>query len=342
MRIHTMKRFQTHRFASLLGCASVMLVASLSVQAAVHKKATPLDAVRRPLAALPIAARIRVPVGPAWLETGFGSVWVTDILHHQVLRIDPSTERVVARIRVGSEPELGLGVGFGSVWVPDVKDRTLTEIDAESLKVKQVLPVNVAPYPEGSIGVGEGGVWVITNNGGTDAGTLTEIDPRSGGVVADIPVHRQSHAVTVAFGSVWVTSTAEHRLVRIDPRTHEVLADIPMHERPLFLAGGEGSVWVLCQADGSLMRVDPTSNSIAATLALGVPGEGGDLSIDGGYVWVSAEGTPLTQIDPKDNRVLRQYVGGKMLDTLRVAFGSAWLVDAGKGRVWRVPVSDWH
>ena len=321
--------------------AWAVLAASQSVHAATPASAL-LASVRRPLTSLPIASRIRVPVGPAWLETGFDSVWVTDILHHQVLRIDPKTERVVARIRVGSEPELGLGMGFGAVWVPDVKDHTLTQIDPISQTVRRVLPVNLAPYPEGSIGVGEGGVWVITNNGGTDAGTLTQVDPVSGSVIADIPVHRQSHAVMVAFGSVWVTSTAEHRLTRVDPKTHRVVADIVTHDRPLFLAAGEGSVWVLCQGDGSLQRVDPAADAVAATLALGVPGEGGDLSINGGYVWVSAEGTPLTQVDPRDNRVLRQYVGGKRLDTLRVAFGSAWLVDAGKGRVWRVPVADWH
>jgi len=298
--------------------------------------------VRQPIARLPIATRIQIPKGPAWLETGYGSVWVTDILGHQVIRIDHQTNRVIARIPVGSEPELGLGMGFGSVWVPDVRDRSITEIDPETNQVRRVIPVDLAPFPEGSIGVGEGGLWVITRADGTDAATLSQIDPVRGEVVAQMPVHPQSHAVTVAYGSVWVSSTADHVVSRIDPATHAVIAEIPMHAKPLFLAAGEGSVWVLCQGDGSLLRIDPATNTVIATVWLGVPGEGGDLSIDGGYVWVSAEGTPLTQIDPTDHRVLRQYVGGKQLDTLRVRFGAAWLVDAAHGQVWRVPVDQWH
>jgi len=320
---------------------SLLASAALVVTAEAGRPSLP-PGVRQPLARLPIATRIHIPKGPAWLETGFGSVWVTDILGHQILRIDPQSNQVVAHIKVGSEPELGLGMGFGSVWVPDVRDRTITEIDPATNQVRRVIPVDLAPFPEGSIGVGEGGLWVITRADGTDAATLTRLDPVSGRIVAQIPVHPQSHAVTVAYGSVWVTSTADHVLSRIDPATNTVVADIPMHPKPLFLIAGEGSVWVLCQGDGSLVRVDPSSNTVRDTVLLGVPGEGGDLSVDGGYVWVSAEGTPLTQIDPSDNRVLRQFVGGKQLDTLRVSFGSAWLVDAAHGQLWRVPVTQWH
>ena len=319
----------------------ILASAALVVSAEAGRPSLP-PGVRQPLARLPIATRIHIPKGPAWLETGFGSVWVTDILGHQVLRIDPQSNQVVAHIKVGSEPELGLGMGFGSVWVPDVRDRSITEIDPSTNRVRRVIAADLAPFPEGSIGVGEGGLWVITRADGTDAATVTRLDPVTGKVVAQIPVRPQSHAVTVAYGSVWVTSTQDHVLSRIDPATNAVVAEIPMHQKPLFLAGGEGSVWVLCQGDGSLLRIDPATNTVSATLALGVPGEGGDLSIDGGYVWVSAEGTPLTQIDPADNRVLRQYVGGKQLDTLRVSVGDAWLVDALHGQVWRVPVTNWH
>jgi len=297
--------------------------------------------VRRPLKELPIAQKVTVPKGPGWLETGFGSVWLAKVLSREVLRIDPQSNRVIARIRVGSEPELGFGMGYGAVWVPDIRDQTLTQIDPVTQKIQRVIPVDLAPYAEGSIGVGEGGLWVMTNTGGTDSGTLTRLDPGTGAIVARIAVHPQSHGVTVAFGSVWVTSSAKHILSRIDPKSNTVVAEISTHARPLFVAAGEGSVWVLCQGDGSLLRVDPLQNIVTAEIPLGVPGEGGDLSIDGGYVWVSAEGTPLTQVDPSDNRVLRQYVGGTRLDTLRVAFGAAWLVDELHSRIWRVPVADW-
>jgi hypothetical protein len=67
-----------------------------------------------------------------------------------------------------------------------------------------------------------------------------------------------------------------------------------------------------------------------------VPGEGGDLSVDKESVWVSAEQVPLSQIDPRRDKLIRQFVGGKKDDTLRVAFGSAWILSELDGQIWRV------
>jgi virginiamycin B lyase len=114
------------------------------------------------------------------------------------------------------------------------------------------------------------------------------------------------------------------------------VAEIAVQASPRFLAGGEGSVWVLSQKDGSLARSDPAHNQVTATITVGVPGPGGDISIAENYVWVSAEHIPLSQIDPHRNRLLRQFAGGRLDDTLRVGFGSAWIVDESHGQIWRV------
>jgi virginiamycin B lyase len=289
-----------------------------------------------PISALPIVERIKVPVGPAWLETGYGSVWVSKIDTSTLLRIDPATNKVVATITVGSQPELGIGIGFGSVWIADTKDRTLTQIDPAANKIVRTIPVNIPDETEGSIGLGEGSIWLLTNENGTDSGTLSRLDPVSGNVTANIRVKPKSHAAVVAFGAVWVTSSVDGTVARIDPRKNAVVAEIPVHALPRFLAAGADSLWVLSQSDGTLARIDPLTNRVVATVEVGVPGEGGDLSIAEGYVWVSAEGVPLSQIDPRTNKLIRQYVGGVNDDTLRVDFGSAWIVDELNGQVWRI------
>jgi YVTN family beta-propeller protein len=166
----------------------------------------------QPLSDLPITARIKVPPGPAWLETGFGSLWVTQINSTEVLRIDPDTNKVIATIRVGSKPELGTGMGLGYVRIADTKDK-------------------------------------------------------------------------------------------------------------------------------SIERIDPNTNQVAATVNVGVRGEGTGLSIGENYVWISAEGIPLSQIDPRTNRLGRQFAGGKRDDPLRVGFGSAWIVDEPHGEIWRVDLA---
>ena len=267
-------------------------------------------------------------------------MWVSKSESRSVLRIDPSSNRVLATIPVGSDPELGIGIGLGYVWIADPKDHTLTQIDPRSNKIVRAIPVNLADDPEGSVGVGEGSIWLLTNENGNDSGTLARLDAVSGKVTASIKVKPKSHAVMVALGAVWVTSTGTGTVVRIDPRTNAVVAEITVHSLPRFLAAGAGSIWVLTQGDGTLARIDPRSNRVLATIEVGVPGDGGDLSIGEDYVWVSAEGVPLSQIDPKTNKLIRQFVGGRKDDTLRVGFGSAWVVDEDNGEIWRVDLKN--
>ncbi len=291
------------------------------------------------LASLPIVDRIKVPVGPGWLEVGFGSVWVTKSDSHIALRINPVTDHIVAKMAVGSDPELGIGMGLDFAWVADPKDHTITQIDPRTNQVVRTIPVNIAADPEGSIGVGEGSIWVLTNEGGTDAGTLTRIDSASGKTTANIPVRPKSHAAIVAFKSVWVTSSGGGTVTRVDPRSNAVVAEIPVHALPRFLIANKDAIWVLCQSDGTLIRIDPTSNRVVATIEVGVPGDGGDLSVDNRYVWVSAEGVPLSQVDPDSNRLARQFVGGKKDDTLRVGYGYAWILDEIHGEIWKIDLS---
>jgi hypothetical protein len=85
-----------------------------------------------------------------------------------------------------------------------------------------------------------------------------------------------------------------------------------------------------------LVRVDPATNRVVANIAIGAPGDGGDLSVSDGFVWVSAEGVPLSQVDSTNNLILRQFVGGKKDDTLRVGFGAAWILDEINGEIWKV------
>jgi virginiamycin B lyase len=312
------------------------VLASVTAARAAIAAAAPLTSPQQALSAMPIVERLKVPVGPAWLETGFGSVWLSKIDHKLLLRIDPVSHKVIARISLGVKPELGIGVGLGSVWLAATREKLLLQIDPDSNQVVRRIPVNLTKETEGSFGVGEGSLWVLTNEGGTDSGTLTRVDATSGKVTANIPVKPQSRAAIVAFGSVWVTSSAAGSVTRIDPHTNAVVAEMQVHAAPRFLAAGEGSVWILSQKDGSLARVDPATNRVTATIDLSVPGPGGDISIGENYVWVSAEHVPLSQIDPHTNRLIRQFAGGRLDDTLRVGFGSAWIVDEAHGQIWRV------
>lgn len=111
------------------------------------------------------------------LGVGFGSVWLSKSDSHLLLRIDPSTNTVVARIPVGPDPELGIGIDLGCVWIADTKERSLRQIDPATNAVVRSIAVNISAEPEGSIGVGAGSVWLLTDDNGTDSGTLSRVDP---------------------------------------------------------------------------------------------------------------------------------------------------------------------
>lgn len=324
---------------SVLCITAVSLLTHFTWVAATQELPTVVPRERQPLSALPIVARIQVPVGPAWLATGFGSVWLSKIKSREVLRIDPKTNRIVARIPVGRSPELGIGIGQGSIWIADTKDHGVLQIDPATNQIVRRIAIDLPTETEGSFGVDADSVWMLTNQGGTDSGTLSRIDVASGQVVANIAVKPKSHAAIVGFESVWVTSSGDGTVTRVDPRTNAVVAQIPVHASPRFMTAGEGSIWVLCQGDGTLARIDPLTNRVVAAIPVGVPGDGGDLAIGDGFVWVSAEGVPLSQVDPQTNRLTQQFAGGRLDDTLRVDFGAAWIVDEGHGQLWKVDLA---
>ena len=158
---------------------------------------------------------------------------------------------------------------------------------------------------EGTVGVGEDSVWAVTEND-----TLTRINANSGEVEAKISLPDDGASVVVDFGSAWVTSTFKDELYRVDPKTNAVAATIPLNRYPRFIASGAGSIWVLNQGDGTVQRVDPNTNKVTATIKIGRSAIGGDIATGGGYVWVSMQGTPVAQINPKNNILAHKFSGG--------------------------------
>lgn len=292
----------------------------------------------RPLSELPMISTIAVPAGPGWLGVGFGSVWLSKSRSHLLLRIDPATDAVVARIPIGPDAELGIGIGLGSVWIADTKEHSLRQIDPTTNQVVRKVPVNLPAESEGSIAVGDGSVWLLTNDSGTDSGTLTRLDAVTGKAIAHIPVKPKSHVALFADDAVWVSNSDAASVQRVDTHTNQVIAEIPVPAAPRFMAGGEGGVWVLSQSNGALSRIDPATNRVSATIELGFAGRGGDLWADEGMVWASAEGAPVSMIDPKTNTLVKQFVGGKEMDTLRAAFGAVWVVEEPTGKIWKASI----
>ena len=288
-----------------------------------------------------VEGRIPVPLpGGPWvgkLSFGAGSLWIRKGGDDEVLRVDPRTNKIVARIRVGFAYDTGIAVRGRDIWVTNGEERTVSRISAAGNQV--VATVRVGEYPLG-IAATKNAVWVAN----LDNGSVSRIDPHVNRVVKTVPIstpsqfggpkaiaveggmvwvadarsgaivrldaHRNRRVeaiggtgpacggMTVFGGSVWVASACdEAKVTRIDVRTARVTAVIRVPGVALDVADGFGSIWVTTLR-GLLLRIDPNTNRIAAKLRLG---DAAMMTTGGGFVWVvNRESRSVIRIKPAD------------------------------------------
>ena len=108
---------------------------------------------------------VEVPGGPLGVAAGAGAIWVVTYFNRKLVRIDPDTRRVVARIPLGAGP-LSVAVGGGSVWVTNRDARAVSRIDPATDRVVSLVRLESSPW---GVAYGRGRVWVTTQRcGGTD------------------------------------------------------------------------------------------------------------------------------------------------------------------------------
>jgi virginiamycin B lyase len=288
-----------------------------------------LKAVQHPMSDLHAIAKFSIPGSPDWVAIA-DSVWISNNPKSNISELDPKTNQVGAVVTVAKKPCSGLAIAFGSIWVPICSDGSVQRVDPKSQQIIATIPSGVA-NTEGGITDGAGSIWMPSDA----AGVLSRIDPGTNKVVSKISIPPDSYTAVFDSGSVWITSTKNNLLTRVDAKTEKVIAKIPVGPAPRFLAAGLGGIWTLNQGDGSVTRVDPATNKVSATIEVGVPGGGGDIAVGEGAVWVTANGKPLSKIDPAANKVVTQYVG-KGGDAMRVGLGSIWLSNHEFHEVWRL------
>jgi streptogramin lyase len=287
--------------------------------------------VQVPFASLKPSATIKVGGTADWVLVTDDAVWLASTKPYSVQRVDPATNKVVAKISLSGEACSGLAFGFDSVWVPICgKKASLARVDARTNKISFILP-NGPAGPEGGITASDDSVWMVTDKNGT----LSRIDPATNTVRQKISIPLGSYNPLFSNGVVWITGFDSNVLVAVDASTGGVLASIPVGPKPRFLTAGGGSVWTLNQGDGTVSRVDMSTKKVGATIAAGIPGLGGDICYGANSVWATVFDIPLTRIDSRTNKVLRQWVG-RGGDSLRFGHESIWLTDYHRGLLWRI------
>ncbi len=117
------------------------------------------------------SAKVHVGANASFVRAGGGSLWVSDPVLGQLVRVDPAAGTVKARRAVSGYP-FGIAYGGGSVWVGSRFGARVTRFNAKTNKRQARIRVGSAPY---ALAYGKKAVWV-TNEG---SGTVSRIAPQA-------------------------------------------------------------------------------------------------------------------------------------------------------------------
>jgi outer membrane protein assembly factor BamB len=235
-------------------------------------------ATRHVTATIPLRASLAADVGR-------DAIWVSEGLN-DVARIDPQTNRVVARIALlrGTSSE-GEPVAIGNtVWV--VGTTRAVRIDARTNRVTKAVTIARNGYEiRGAAKLG-GDLWVLVRDGrivrldgqtgarkasfqapfvgafGAFGGALyladdnqaAKLDPATGRVLWSVPAD-QFGAAAAARGVIWVESPGQNgdQVVAVDPRNGRIVNDVHVGEFSVLSVASVGSELWLGTAGGHLV-----------------------------------------------------------------------------------------
>jgi DNA-binding SARP family transcriptional activator/ABC-type branched-subunit amino acid transport system substrate-binding protein/streptogramin lyase len=177
------------------------------------------------------------------------AVWVVNP-DLSVSRIDPRTNRVVAR--VPGVQALSIASGKDAVWIVN-DDSEVVEIDPRTSAASK--PIPVAAESLTALAVGAGAVWVADPVGGS----VWRIDPGPEPILRTIPLGVGVDGVAFGEGAVWATNEIADEVYRIDPDTNEARV-VSRIAAPRGVAVGEGAVWVTSAGPPSAEEALPASS----------------------------------------------------------------------------------
>jgi len=266
---------------------------------------------------------------------------LTSIMPNSLAAIDPSTDRLVAQVSLGSSPT-AVGVGQKAVWVADAGRQQLLVVDPSRLQVSRTVPLAAIPA---DLAVGSRTVWA-TSPFRADSGALTRVDEQTGatqdvvirhGVVSDLFAPSTPNAVALdESGDVW-TDTVHERLVRIrggQRQTYDLGRDHSIDG----LAFGAGSLWIASSVDDTILRVDPNDGHVNRQIRIrGVGGTAAGpaaIVVGDDSIWVAdALDNRVTRIDPRTESVVATIAVGARPTAVAVGAGGVWALNAGDGSV---------
>ena len=229
-----------------------------------------------------VLARITTGAAPIWIQGDKRWIWVANYFAATVSRIDPNTNRVDRTVRVGNQPE-GLAVAAGQVWVSNQLDGTVSRIDQRTGRPAGVLHVGGAPV---YIAADATDLWLTnTDENGGSLHKVQRIDASTGKLTAERSLGAEPFHALPAFGSTWVSDYADDVVYRLDPDTLHTTARIPVGHAPDALYADGTSLWVSDDHGARVQRIDPATNQVTAVIRL--DGAPRNMAVAGDALWIA-------------------------------------------------------
>jgi hypothetical protein len=246
----------------------------------------------------PVTATLEDAAGVE-VVSGAGSVWVAGT--EQILRIDPATNRIVARIDAGGFPTT-LAMAGGALWATTFRqaatlEQDIVKVDPSSNEVTVRLPAGDVVQ---DLAASDTDVWVLT---GGDPETplvkLVHVDPVAGRVAGTVELRLPSLFVRLVAGPEGAfvmgggqTPTLTHVLP-----DHRVAATVPLADPP---SGGivydSGAVWLVNRDRNTIAKVDVAARKVVGSYPL--PPLPTYVTAGGGKLWVTIDPTSVVPVDP--------------------------------------------
>jgi YVTN family beta-propeller protein len=213
-----------------------------------------------------VEAIIPVGVCPFGIGVLNGDVFVANA-DDRVIRIDPSTNQVVATIPVRLEPApddfnfINLTVAFDSVWV-STGVSTVLRINPQTNSVAETISLGPCCGHVGELVASARSLWV---SGDQFANSVFRINPRSNKIVVEIPSPVPGLLAGSGYldGIVWVISNnfGPSQLLQLDPRTNSLrTTSFAIGFNSFAMATGAGSLWIPSFDENAVYRITPEEN----------------------------------------------------------------------------------
>jgi serine/threonine protein kinase len=277
-----------------------------------------------------------------------------------IVRIDPATNRVVARI-----PQSGLhqitfargliSIGERVVWVSDGTNRVF-KINADSNRLVSTISSSVG---NGGLVAAFDALWILGPRT-PNTGKISRIDPTTNRQTGEVDVSlpcctarlaagdgvlwalsgglyridpetlkgkrvsgRSGQALAVGEGALWVLDVVASTLVEVDPGTGRDVDSTALAGSPLALAVGEGAVWIIDDEGEQVIKIPVSGTGGIENIKVG--SRPSSIAVGEGAVWVVNRGDQsVSKIDPIGGSVTSIKVGSE-IDEIAVGEGAVWV-----------------